>query len=52
MCRLEWTGDMDSWEFAFHKYSGGRYEPSIVFDGPSGNSPEACFDCAAQIYLR
>ena len=27
MCRLEGTGDMDSWEFAFHKYSEGRYEP-------------------------
>jgi hypothetical protein len=52
MCRLEWTGDMDSWEFAFHKYSDGRYEPSMVFDGSSSNSPEACFDCAAQIYLR
>ena len=52
MCRLTWTGDMDSWEFAFHKYSDGRYEPSILFDGSPSSSPEACFDCAAQVYLR
>jgi len=52
MCRLGWTGDMESWEFAFYKYSDGRYEPSMLFDGSSSSSPEACFDCAAQIYLR
>ena len=52
MCRLGWTGDMESWELAFHKYSDGQYEPSIHFDGSGISSPEACFDCAAQVYLR
>jgi hypothetical protein len=37
---------------AFHKYSDGRYEPSIHFDGSGRSSPEACLDCAAQVYLR
>jgi hypothetical protein len=32
MCRLGWTGDMESWDLAFHRYSDGRYEPSLHFD--------------------
>ncbi len=52
MCRLGWTGDMESWELAFHRYSDGRYQPSIDFDGSGRSAPEACFDCAAQVYLR
>ena len=52
MCRLTWTGDMEAWELAFHKYSNGRYEPSLPFDGSTSSSPEACFDFAAQVYLR
>jgi len=52
MCRLGWTGDMESWDLAFHKYSDGRYQPSIDFDGSGRSAPEACFDCAAQVYLR
>ena len=42
MCRLRWTGDMESWELAFHKYSDEQYEPSIHFDGSGIGSPEAC----------
>ena len=52
LCRLTWMGDLDSWEFAFYKYSDERYEPSISLDGSFGGSPEACFDTAAQVYLR
>jgi hypothetical protein len=42
MCRLGWTDDMELWDLAFHKYS----------DGSGRRSPEACCDCAAQVYLR
>ena len=52
MCRLGWTGDMELWELAFHRYSDVRYQPSLHFDGSGVSSPEACFDCAAQAYLR
>ena len=52
MCRLGWTGDMDLWDLAFHRYSDGRYQPSKSIDGSGQSSPEACFDCAAQVYLR
>ena len=52
LCRLTWTGDPNSWRFAFYKYSDERYEPSITHDGSLAGSPEACFDTAAQAYLR
>jgi hypothetical protein len=52
LCRLTWTGDPDSWEFTFYKYSDERYEPSITLDGSFVGSPESCFDTAAQLYLQ
>ncbi len=52
LCRLAWTGNPDSWEFAFNKYSDDRYEPSITLDGSFTGSPESCFDTAAQLYLQ
>lgn len=52
LCRLAWTGDPDSWGFAFYKYSDERYEPSITLDGSFAGTPETCFDTAAQAYLR
>jgi len=52
LCRLTWTGNPDSWSFAFYKYSNERYEPSISLDGSFMGSPEACFDTAAQLYLQ
>jgi len=52
LCRLTWTGNADSWEFAFYKYSNEQYEPSICFDGSFAGSPESCFDTAAQLYLQ
>lgn len=52
ICRLGWTGDVELWDFAFHRYSDGRYQPSITFDGSERSTPESCFDCAAQVYLR
>ena len=27
VCRLEYTGEMNNWEFAIYKYSSGRYDP-------------------------
>lgn len=52
LCRLAWTGDPDSWGFAFYKYSDDRYEPSISLDGSFTGTPESCFDTAAQLYLQ
>jgi hypothetical protein len=52
LCRLTWTGDPDTWGFAFYKYSTDRYEPSICLDGSFAGSPESCFDTAAQLYLQ
>ena len=27
ICRLTYTGDLNSWEFAIYKYSDNRYDP-------------------------
>ncbi|MBN2292439.1 MAG: hypothetical protein JXM70_08445 [Pirellulales bacterium] len=27
ICRLEYTGDMEDWEFSIYKYSSGQYDP-------------------------
>jgi hypothetical protein len=27
ICRLEYTGDINQWEFAIFKYSDGKYDP-------------------------
>ncbi len=27
ICRLEWTGEMDDWDFAIYRYSDERYDP-------------------------
>lgn len=31
ICRLTWTGDMISWEFAIYKHSTNRYDPDEWF---------------------
>lgn len=31
ICRLTWTGDMNSWEFAIYKHSTNRYDPDEWF---------------------
>lgn len=31
ICRLTWTGDMSSWEFAIYKHSRNRYDPDEWF---------------------
>jgi hypothetical protein len=34
ICRLEYTGEMDRWEFAIYKYSSSRYDPDEwIFPG-------------------
>ncbi len=37
ICRLEYTGDMDNWEFAIFKYSDERYDPEEWFFTGSGH---------------
>ena len=31
ICRLEFNGKMDNWDFAIFKYSSGRYDPDEWF---------------------
>jgi hypothetical protein len=47
LCRLRYTGDSESWEFAFFTWSREVYDPSVLEDGDSLGTPEDCFDAAA-----
>lgn len=37
ICRLEYTGSMDNWEFAIFKYSNERYDPEEWFFPGAGH---------------
>jgi hypothetical protein len=37
ICRLEYTGSIDQWEFAIFKYSDERYDPDEWFFPGAGN---------------
>jgi hypothetical protein len=37
VCRLQYTGDINKWEFAIFKYSDGRYDPNEWFFPGSGH---------------
>ncbi len=52
LCRLRYTGDMETWEFAYFTWSGERYEPSLLSSGLPFGSPEECFDTAAFTVLQ
>jgi hypothetical protein len=51
LCRLTYLSRSDVWGFAFYKYSDSKYERSYLPSGSMIGSPEACFDCAAGVYL-
>ena len=51
LCRLGYLGSLEDWEYAFFKYSDGRYAPSIVASGRFTATPEQCFDSSAGVYL-
>jgi len=51
LCRIDYIGHPEKWGFAFYKYSDNVYEVSILPSGAWEDSPEACFDCAANVYL-
>ena len=36
ICRLTYTGDLNSWDFAIYKYSKNRYDPNEWFFPGSG----------------
>lgn len=52
LCRLRYLGSADRWEFAFYKYSDERYQLCCLPSGSFSGTPESCFDCAANVYLR
>lgn len=49
--RLRYTGDPDTWEFAYFTWSRETYEPSFLMTGLPFGTPEDCFDTAAMPLL-
>lgn len=47
ICRLKYTGSIDSWEFAYFTWAHEKYQPCFVRTGSPFGSPEDCFDTAA-----
>ena len=51
LCRLDYLGELDHWEWAFYKYSDEVYERSRDWEGSFVTTPEKAFDVAATVYL-
>ena len=50
LCRIRYTGNVESWEFQIYKYSDNCYDTEGEFPFSSG-SVEKCFDAAASLYI-
>lgn len=51
ICRLTYTGDMDSWEFAIYKYSTERYDANEWFF-PGSNHVDGTIEGAMKAGLE
>jgi len=52
LCRLRYTGTIDSWGFAIHLASRDGYEDSYLPNGQPTGTPEEAIDCACGLYLQ
>jgi len=53
ICRLEYTGSIDNWNFAIYKYSSERYDPDEWFFPGAGNidgSVEGAMEAGLEAY--
>ena len=50
LCRLRYSGDINSWEFEIYKYSDNWYDTEGEFPF-AGGTVEECFDAAASLYI-
>jgi hypothetical protein len=50
LCRLRYTGDINSWDFEIYKYSDNWYDTEGEFPFASG-TVEECFDATASLYI-
>ena len=53
ICRLKYTGKMDSWEFAIYKYSWGDYSPDECMfpgEGHIDGTLEGAMMCGLEAY--
>jgi len=51
LCRLRYTGQVDTWGFAIHLASRNGYEDSVLPSGQPVGIPEEALDCACGLYL-
>ena len=52
LCRLRYTGQVETWAFAIHLASRDGYEDSVLPDGQPIATPEQALDCACGLYLN
>lgn len=55
ICRLEYTGEIDSWEFAIYKYSWGDYSPDECFfpgEDHIDGTVEGAMKCGLEAYYE
>ena len=52
LCRLRYTGQVETWAFAIHLASRHGYEDSVLPDGQPTGTPEQALDCACGLYLN
>jgi hypothetical protein len=55
ICRLEYTGKIDSWEFAIYKYSCSDYSPDECFFPGEDNldgTVEGAMKCGLEAYYE
>lgn len=53
ICRLEYTGKMDDWEFAIYKYSSETYSPDECFfpgEDYIDGTIEGAMECGLEAY--
>lgn len=50
LCRIRYTGEIDSWDMEIYKYSDNCYDQEGEYPG-SGGTVEECFDEAAALYI-
>jgi hypothetical protein len=51
LCRLRYGGSASRWSFSIYRASHDDYQPSMLPDGLTADSPEDALDTACGLYL-
>jgi hypothetical protein len=51
ICRLEYLGLDDTWQFALYDPATDTYQDTLLPDGQPAGSPQDALDCACRVHL-